>query len=69
MNIYTCHTFKGHWPVPTAAVVVANSSEMAAALLNESLEQAGLSGDVLPDQMDLLDTRLPAVKILSDGNY
>jgi hypothetical protein len=66
MNIYTCTTFTGHWPVGTAAVVQAETQAEAAELLQDALSEAGLPQDVHPEQMELL--QVPAL-ILNDGDY
>lgn len=69
MNIYTCKNFTGHYPVGTAAVVAAWSSEQAAALLNSELVKMGLRGDAEKKHMRLLDTSNKQVRILCDGDY
>lgn len=68
MAVFTCTCFKGHWPVGTAAVVIAEDREKAATLLNVELEKQGLSPEVLPDWLDELGTDACAV-ILCNGDY
>ena len=66
MNYYTNTTFKGYYPVGTAAVVHARSRKEAAERLNAELVQIGLPGDVKPE--DMLLFRI-GVRILCNGNY
>lgn len=56
MQVYVNTRFLGHWPVGTAAVVVAESPERAAQLLEAALDAAGLIQVVLPDHMQPIDT-------------
>lgn len=69
MKVYTNNKFSGHWPVGTAAVVVAESESQAAAILNAKLEELGLPGDAEQQDMSYLGTRTESVRILCDGNY
>ena len=71
MNVYTNTTFEGHWPVGTAAVIVAKTAKQAAEQLNNKLEARGLLQEVpvKADEMFLISTRSPSVYILASGNY
>lgn len=69
MKVYTNNKFTGHWPVGTAAVVVAESESQATAILNAKLEEMGLPGDAEQKDMSVLGTRAESVRILCDGNY
>jgi hypothetical protein len=70
MNVYTCKTFTGHWPVGTAAVVHAETKEQAAEILNDELHERGLPGDAKPEDMrPFPDLPVPQIRILCDGNY
>lgn len=69
MNIYTNNSFEGFYPVPTAAVVVAQNALEAADLLNKELVMVGLKPTATADQFELLKTEHKAVRILSYGNY
>jgi hypothetical protein len=69
MNVYTNNRFTGHWPVGSAAVVVEESAEKAAARLNVDLREAELPGDALPEDMIPLWTGVPFCRILCDGEY
>lgn len=70
-SVYTCTSFKGYCPVGVAAVIVAETPERAADVLNYSLIEKGLTGDVKPEDMvKLCDTPDgERGKILCDGNY
>ena len=69
MNVYSCTAFTGHWPVPTAAVVVANTKEEAATMLEGVLAMGGLTQSVEPESMKIVDPSAPHVELLSDGQY
>lgn len=66
MAVFTNNTFKGRWPVPTAAVVIADSRGEAAILLEDMLRSIGLEQRVEPQEMDEMTS---GVAILSDGDY
>ena len=68
-GVYACNQFTGHYPVGTAAVVVAESQEHAAQLLNEQLKRQGLPGDANAKMMALVGQKAPQAVILCDGNY
>ena len=68
MKFYTNNVFRGHYPVGTAAVVVAKSEEQAAELLNMALRDVGLEPTADPEDMEWVDI-YPQVKILCDGGY
>jgi hypothetical protein len=69
VKVFTNNNFKGHWPVGTSAVVVAPDAEHAAIDLQRKLETLGLSQEVSPQEMVEIDTEIPNVFILADGNY
>lgn len=69
MNIYTCTSFEGHWPVGSAAVVVAESADGAAELLNAELRSRGLKDNLNTGDFELVDTATPKAIVLCDGNY
>ena len=69
LSVYVCNQFTGHYPVGTAAMVVAESQEHAAKLLNEQLKHQGLIGDANANMMALVVQKAPQVVILCDGNY
>ena len=43
LKIYKCLDFEGHWPVGTAAVVIAPDKETARKLLSDDLKKQGLT--------------------------
>ncbi len=71
MNVFTFTNFDGHYPVGTAAVVVAQDLIVAKRLLDEQLAESGLP--VLAGQVDVnisrVDLENQQVIILLDGNY
>ena len=69
MNIYTNNQFTGLYPVGTAALVVAQTREIAAEILNNELESRGLDGDAHAHDMVIVDAEHVGVTILCDGNY
>lgn len=69
LGVYVCNQFTGHYPTGVAAVVVAESQEHAAQLLNEQLRLEGLSGDANSNMMALVMQESPQAVILCDGNY
>jgi len=69
MGVYVCNQFTGHYPVGTAAVVVAESQQHAAELLNEQCKREGLPGDANANGMALVMQDKPQTVILCDGNY
>lgn len=69
MNVWTNNQFSGHWPVGTAAVVVAGTALQAAELLNNELSKCGLGRPATPDQFEKLSTNAPTVRVLCDGDY
>ena len=69
LKLFTCNSFKGHYPTGTAAVVLAPSEEEAAALLEKELKNMGLAQSIKPDQMNYCKFSNSKVIILNDGNY
>ena len=61
--------FEGHYPVGTAAVVVADTAAQASEMLNSALVAQGLEPTATPEQFVKLPTNSPKVVILSDGDY
>ena len=69
-KFYINTTFRGRYPVGTAAVVRASSVDSAAEILNEKLKSIGLPGDVEAWQMTCIsDTKEDGAIILCDGDY
>lgn len=69
MKVFTSKQFEGHWPVPVAAVIVAETIEDAATALSIALTQHGLTQVVKPEQLVELNTEQAHVVVLSDGEY
>lgn len=73
MFVYVTTEFTGHYPVGTAAVVIAPNTVIAAWLLNEELIKEGLKPTAKPENMEYLITALeysmPRARILVNGNY
>jgi hypothetical protein len=69
LGVYVCNQFTGHYPVGSAAVVVAESQQRAAQILNDQLREQGLIGDATANMMALVVQKAPQAIILCDGNY
>lgn len=69
MNVYTCSSFTGHWPVGVAAVIVADDIYAARAALEKRLKVIGLDQRVDLTQLDPVDVEIASVRILCDGDY
>jgi hypothetical protein len=67
LNVYAITGFAGHWPVGTAAVVLAESREEAAGLLADALERQGLSQKI--DSADFIELSTKQALVLCDGDY
>jgi hypothetical protein len=68
-KIYTNTVFTGHWPVGTAAVVIADNATTAAVLLNEELKKSDLPQTAKKNDMKEFPMDCDTVLILCDGNY
>ena len=68
MNVYTCNSFEGYYPVGTSAVVVANNVAEARQTLALELESIGLPQS---DPLEMVRVGLSSKKVivLQDGNY
>ena len=62
-------SFNGRYPVGTAAVIVAATSNEAANLLNQELRSRGLADTAMPDQFSELSIAAPTAVVLCDGDY
>lgn len=72
LTIYIFKRFKGHWPVGTCALVIAEDAIAAIVALERELEGRGLS--LGPDfeithTFDVDSLVEPEVHVLLDGNY
>jgi len=68
LSVYTNNSFTGHYPVGSAAVVIASGPQEAAAMLNAELRSRGLDGDVKPEDMLAMGPD-SSVRVLCDGDY
>ena len=70
MKIWTNNEFTGHYPVGTAAVVVAKNADDAAFYLASELKKRGLkTKDAKAADFKELPLKMGHVSILCDGNY
>jgi len=69
MKVWLNTDFTGHYPVGTAAVVVADTAQQAAEMLNAALVEGGLTANSTPEQFTRLPTNSPRAVVLNDGNY
>lgn len=69
MNVYAATGFSGHWPVGTAAVIIAPSAERAVELLNKESRSNGLPGDATVNHLTHVCSKQEQVLILNDGDY
>lgn len=69
MKVWTNTKFQGHWPVGTAAVVVADTAEQAAELLNNALICRGLGRTAIAADFEKLPTNRPIAVVLNNGDY
>jgi hypothetical protein len=69
VKVWTNNRFEGHYPVGTAAVVVADTAEQAAEVLNNQLEQIGLQRSAVAAQFEQLSTHRQTARVLCDGDY
>lgn len=69
MKVFYSNDFRGHWPVGTAAIVVAKDQDEARRLLIIQAKFRGL--DLSDDDFTLkeLSTDWRGAVILADGNY
>lgn len=69
MKVWYSTGFIGHYPLGTAAVVVARNETEASTLLNETLVLLGLRPTSEPEHFVKLQTGKPQAVVLRDGNY
>lgn len=70
MWVYTCNSFTGHYPVGTAAVIVATDKYHALDILQEQLIELNLPQDNLTiNDIKSVSLDKEQVIILCDGNY
>ena len=69
MNVWTCVDFRGHWPVGTAAVVIAPTAFEARRILMAELERKGLAQKVPYEAIHRIYTNVNQAVILNDGDH
>lgn len=72
MKLYTCINHPGHWPVPTATIILAESNGEARAMIDQSLREAHIRMDdwKLSDyKLVEVDMSIKQAIVLSDGDY
>jgi hypothetical protein len=69
MKVFTISGFKGHWPVGTMAIVVAETVDEAAAILAAELTSRGLMDHPSAIDFSEIDTTTAGVKAIKDGDY
>ncbi len=66
LRVWTSNDFVGHWPVGTAAVVVAETESAARTLLAGEMAACGLDTEFTLKALSLANQQ---ALILCDGNY
>jgi hypothetical protein len=70
LKIFYCIDHNGHWPVGVASLIVAETKEQAQALLDAELVSRYLKPySEEPYTLIELDTSVPGVTVLRDGDY
>lgn len=72
LKVYTCNNFRGHWPVGTAAVIVAEHFVQARSRLYNQLKMLGFEPTHKESEewrFVEIDVETVAAHILNDGNY
>lgn len=70
MNVYAITSFYGHWPVGTAAIVVAENRDSAIVLLLAKLVEEGLGQqDVNTWNIQAVDQDTAHAIVLLNGDY
>lgn len=67
MQVFVCTDHKGHYPVGTASVVIAENERQAYRLLETGLQQVGLADEAFT--LKQVDITTPKAIVLCDGNY
>lgn len=68
MKIFVSNDFTGHWPVGTAAVVVARTRKKALSLIKKECKKEGLVFDGTLNEL-LIDKAQEQAIILNNGEY
>lgn len=67
MKLFTCNDHNGHWPVPTASVIIAKSKDEAKEMLIKELKDRGISDNQFT--LTEINPNKKQVIVLSDGEY
>lgn len=69
-KVFAFTGFKGHWPVGTAALVIAEDMNEAARLLSDELADRGLGQIIdVKEAVEVNPSAGKGVRILLDGDY
>lgn len=69
-RVFAFTGFKGHWPVGTAALVIAQDINEAAAMLSAELTERGLEQVInVKEAVEVNPAAGKGVRILVDGDY
>lgn len=69
-KVFAFTGFRGHWPVGTAALVIAEDINEAARMLSDELTDLGLQQVInIKEAVEVNPEVGKAVRILVDGNY
>lgn len=69
MKVFQTTDFEGHWPVGSAAVVVAKTHAEAVELLDKKLREEGLKFDGKPENVVEVDLGKRGAIVLCNGDY
>lgn len=69
MRVFYSNDFRGHWPVGTAAVIVARNLDEAYTLMLSKLIGMGLGKDQSDFTVHEVATDATGVIVLQDGDY
>jgi len=69
MSVFDTNDFRGHWPVGTAAVIVARNLDEAYVLVSKQLCEMGLATTNEDFSVKELPTDRAHVVVLQDGDY
>jgi hypothetical protein len=67
-RVYVCTNFRGYWPVGVASVIVATDMRDARRLLNQKLQEVGISVEVEFDLTEI-DLQDKVAVILNNGDW
>ena len=69
MKVFWSNNFKGHYPIGTAAVVVAKDAGAALVALDNLLASRGLKQTLTLDNIEELDIKETRAILLQNGDY